>query len=329
MQAPTLSRAIAGVRVPRRRLRRTQLRASARASAARRLGALARARRASAAGAVSRSASLPPSPRSESSTATSAAVSPQPALAGLDQHMREARRQRQRGDRRPCAVGRPSSSSAPSACSRAPRLVDRGGGRRIEPAQRARIGDAPDRAIEQQRATDPPPGSRADRSAAGRRSPLPPTGDRRRPAPAAPARPARCVTAAWLARSVTSRVMPGGAIVARPAREPGIDDDADAVERQAGLGDRGREHELAPARRRGAIAARCAAGSRLPCRRWRSTSAGSASSRSAVRSISATPGRKASRPPSALARARGGSRPPSRPRSAPRRRGRDGAASIG
>ncbi len=47
----------------------------------------------------------------------------------------------------------------------------------------------------------------------------------------------------------------------------------------------------------GAIAARCAAGSRLPCRRCSTTPAPSPSSRSAVRSISATPGRKARTPP--------------------------------
>ena len=93
-----------------------------------------------------------------------------------------------------------------AAARRASSIAAAGGGS----SQRsvARVGHAPDRAIEQQRATGPPPGFPAGRSAAGLRSPPPPTAGRPRPGPCRPARPARCVTAAWLARSVTSRVSP-------------------------------------------------------------------------------------------------------------------------
>src|SRR6185436_9910980 len=87
-----------------------QRRARPRAASARRPFSPRQRRRRS-----SRSASLPPSPRSDSRTAISAALSPQP---------------------------RPFASISIWA--------RRGGGGGIEPAQGARIGDAPDRAIEQQ-----------------------------------------------------------------------------------------------------------------------------------------------------------------------------------
>ena len=197
------------------------------------------------------------------------------------------------------AVGRPPSSSAPSAEQALARLVDRGGGRRIEPAQLARIGDAPDRAIEQQardRSASRISGGSKRGRLCGRRL-LPEAVDPARPLPAGAA---GALGDRGLAGALGDQPgEAGGAVVARAAGEAGIDDDADPVEGQAGLGDRGGEDELAAARRRRRRSRRAGRRDR-GCRGGggdRRRRAG-ASSRSAVRSISATPGRKASRLPS-------------------------------
>jgi hypothetical protein len=121
--------------------------------------------------------------------------------------MGQARRQRQAGDevavrRRP--AGLVERAELDQAC---PGFLHGGGRRRIDPAQRARIGHAPDGAGEQQRGqVGFQDFGRIERWQAGGRGLLP------QPVDGAgrwrPARPARWVADAWLARSVTSRVMP-------------------------------------------------------------------------------------------------------------------------
>ena len=251
----------------------------------------------------SRSGSLPPSPRSVSSTAASAADRAEAARraprSACGRGAAAAAARRWRGHARSAA--RPRRARRAAAAGRAPRRARRRAADRARAG--ARVGHAPERAVSS-RPTGRPRGFRAGRARAGRRSPLPPTGGWRRPGACRAARPAR-----WVDRGLAGALgdQPGqarGAVVARAAREAAIDDDADAVERQAGLGDRGREDQLARARRgrgdRGALRG----GIELPCRRWSTTSGGRVPSASAVRSISATPGRKASSEPSMLASAR-------------------------
>ena len=104
----------------------------------------------------------------------------------------------------------------------------------------------------------------------------------------------------------------------RHAHQAAIDDDADAFDGQAGLGDRGRQHHLAPARRRRP--------ERRVLRRLRQIAIerrdddlraepGMRRSRRATRRISAPPGRKTSTLPPPH-RARAGSPPRHRPRTA-------------
>ena len=116
-----------------------------------------------------------------------------------------------------------------------------------------------------------------------------------------PARPARWVTAAWLDRTVTKRDRPTlRSSCGRRDRPESTTTRtpsmvilvsamlvASTILRRPGGG--------------GAMAARWSLASRVPCRRNRSVSVGSrASRRSAVRSISATPGRKARMEPVSL-----------------------------
>ena len=151
--------------------------------------------------------------------------------------------------RRPSSVMRPSASIAPSSRSSAFASVERGARRRIEEGERRRIGDAPMREIEHEAGQI---GGEDFRPVGGfeRR------GLRLVPQPVADARLGASGAAAPL--------VGGGArdahgfeprqahvrLVARHAREPAIDHDAHALDGERGLGDRGREHDLAPARRR-------------------------------------------------------------------------------
>ena len=69
------------------------------------------------------------------------------------------------------------------------------------------------------------------------------------------------------------RLQPGHAaagIEAGHAHQPAVDHDAHALDGQAGLGDGGGEHDLAPARRRGPIAASCAVLGQVAVERQRS-----------------------------------------------------------
>ena len=241
----------------------------------------------------------------------------------------EARRQRQarRSRGRARSGGRPASSAS-SAVSRVRASATAASGGGSSQRERARIGDAPERAVEhQRRQVGLEDLGRVEARQAGGRRFLPQAIGDARPLPRGAA---GALGDRGLARALGDEPRhPRRAIVARAAGEARIDHDADAVERQAGLGDRGREHELArarPARARSRRAGRRDRG----CR-----GAGGARrragrpSRSAVRSISATPGRKASTPPSLLAQRRADRARRPRPRSAPRLRGRDGAASSG
>ena len=265
----------------------------------------------------SRSASLPPRPRSVSSTATSAAVAPQPrASASISMWAR-------RGGSGSAAIGAAMGGGAAVLVERAERGQPRAAPRRARrrAADRARAGarGSATPQIAQSSSSARQVGfedfGRVEaRQACGRR--FLPQADRRRPAPGAPARPAR-----WVDRGLAGALgdqpgEAGGAVVARAAGEAAIDDDADAVEGQAGLGDRGGEDELAPARRRrrdrgalgGGIEAAVEA-VEVDVRRQRAEPLGGALDLGDA-------GQEGEQAALALRPARGGSRRPSRPRSA-------------
>ncbi len=126
----------------------------------------------------------------------------------------------------------------------APRLGDSDGGRRVEPAQFGGIGDAPQRAVEQQRGEVRLEDlGRIEGRQAHRRRRLPQPIDHAR---CLPPGAAGALGGGGLAHTLGGEARDAcRAIIARPARQSGIDDDPHPVERQAGLGDRGGEHELA------------------------------------------------------------------------------------
>ena len=144
---------------------------------------------------------------------------------------------------------RPSESSAPSSPSRLLRLLQRRRRRRIEKRQRGGIADAPLREVEHQRGQI---GGEDFRLGVG--------GERRGlrlvPQPVADAGLGAAGAAAALidrgargAHGLQPRQADVG-LVARHPRQAGIDHDADALDGQRGLGDRGRQHHLALALRR-------------------------------------------------------------------------------
>ena len=92
-------------------------------------------------------------------------------------------------------------------------------------------------------------------------------------------------------------------VVTRPARKAAVDDDAHVFQRDAGLGDAGREDELALAGRRRSERLSLRGGLDAAVELVQLDIGESVPSASAVRSISATPGRKASSEPSWAARA--------------------------
>jgi hypothetical protein len=158
----------------------------------------------------------------------------------------EARRKREGGDRLAVRGRPPVGRERAEGEQPAARLVDGGGGRRIEPFEVARIGDSPQGAVEQERGKVrfQNLGRVEARQGGGRRLlPQAVDGPRRLAAGAAGALGHR-----RLARPLGHQPGdPRGPVVARPAGEAGVDDDPHAVERQAGLGDRGGENHLAPA----------------------------------------------------------------------------------
>ena len=156
----------------------------------------------------SRSGSLPPKPRSVSSTATSAAAAAEAAIAGVDQHVRQARLERQRGNRAAMlghAAARHRSRRAPPAAAR---FVQGRGGRRVEERAGARGRFAPQEAGQQQARQVGLKDLRRIVRGVATQWRLPPTAGCATPGAWRAARPARWVTAARLARSVTSRVRP-------------------------------------------------------------------------------------------------------------------------
>ena len=159
--------------------------------------------------------------------------------------MAETRGQRQAGDgvavRRRATIGIERFERAQARAG----FLHGGFGRGIEPAQHARVGDAPQGAVERQRRQIgfQNLGRIEARQASGRRL-----------------LPQAIRDAGLLARGAAGTLRDGGlagafghqprhprrAIITRAAREAGIDHDRNAVERQAGLGDRCRQHDLAP-----------------------------------------------------------------------------------
>ena len=160
----------------------------------------------------------------------------------------------------PSSVTLPSASSAPSEASsaRASLNAARGGGSRN--FELARVGDAPHREIERQAGEIGGENLRLRerREAAGRRLLPQPVADARLDAAGAAA-PLVGVGARDAHRLEPRQADVG--LVARHAHQAAVDDDAHAFDGQRGLGDRGRQHDLAPAlaapaRRRGPARAR-------------------------------------------------------------------------
>ena len=175
----------------------------------------------------------------------------EPARAGLNQHVREARLERQSGD---CAaVLRKLPGVVDRAEARQPRagFGERGGGGRVEEGEARWVGLAPlEGGQEQARQIGLEDFGRVVRGEGAVRRFLP-QADRD---PGALARG----TAGALGDGGAAGALghqpgePRAAIVARAPREPAVDDDGNVVERQAGLGDRAGEDQLARARwRRG------------------------------------------------------------------------------
>ncbi len=145
-------------------------------------------------------------------------------------------------------------------------LGERGPGWRIEKRQLVGIGDAPLGEVEHQR-------GEIGREDLGTPERLERGGLALVPQPIADARLGAARAAATLIGGGTRhahRLEPGQSdvrLVARHARESGIDDDADAVDRQRGLGDRGRQHDLASPGRRGGDRAILGRGVERPIKR--------------------------------------------------------------
>ena len=172
----------------------------------------------------------------------------EPALSSLNQHMGEARVERDARDG--AAVSRELPIAIERAEPRQPltRLGQRGGGRRIEEREPRRIGLAPQQAGQQQaRQVSFEDFGRVMRGQSGGGGFFP-QADR---------------DAGALARGAAGALGDGGAtgafgdqprearpaVVARAAGEAAVDHDADIVERQAGFGDGAGKDEFACARR--------------------------------------------------------------------------------
>ena len=196
---------------------------------------------------------------------------------------------------RPPSVMRPSRVDGAERPEQRARLASAGARRRIEEARARRIGNA-ERGAVQHHAGEVGFEDLRRREGRQRRgllgAPQPDRDARLRAAGAAGALVGRGARHAH-------RLQPrdaGGRLVFRQPRQPAIDHHAHAVDGDRGLGDRGRQHHLAAAPRRrpdGGVlrlaVEHCRRAARCRCRRRRGPA-----SRSAVRSISRWPGRKAS-----------------------------------
>ena len=170
-----------------------------------------------------------------------------PEARRLEHHARETRRQRQGADGAPAIGEALLGIERPEIGEELSRLRERGARRRIEELEPRRIGDAPGGAIEKQtREIGVEDFGRREGWKRGRRGVLP------QPIANSGADPAGA-PASLIGGSARDahRLEPGDAdigLVNRNAGEAAIDHDADIGEREARLGDRGREHELAPSR---------------------------------------------------------------------------------
>jgi hypothetical protein len=159
---------------------------------------------------------------------------------------------------RPSSVMRPCASMAPSSASSERASASAPARRRIEERKRRRIADAPG-----SRRSSSKPDRSAARISGSAKAPATPSAAR---PTAGSRRPARCgrrgrgAGRPRRARRARSRA----ASARRPARSAArgrarVDHDAHALDGERGLGDRGRQHHLAPARRARAIARSCVA----------------------------------------------------------------------
>ncbi len=230
-----------------------------------------------------------------------------PGLAGLGcdrHHPREARRQRQGAQARTRLRQPPVRIEGAQFGQQATGLRQRGRRRRVQESELVGIGDAPGGAIEEQ-------ARQIRRQDLGPRERFEGVGGGLRPKPPADAR----LGAAGAAPPLIHRG-PGGArrhepgqaetgLIDRHPGEAGIDHDPDPLDGQRGLGDAGGQHHLAgPGRRRGD--GPILLGRREGAVERRQHHAGSrrSASRSAVRRISACPGRNTSTEPGSARRAR-------------------------
>ncbi len=171
----------------------------------------------------------------------------QPELPRAHQHMPQPRRERQPRDRLAVRCRASIRIERVERRQPRPRLLHRSLGRRVEPAQLPRIRHAPQPAIERQR-------RQIGLEDLGRVETREPRSRGFLPQPVSGARPlaggaARALRHRRLARALGDEPRhPSRTIVAWTPREPRIDHDRYAVERQAGLGDRRRQHDLAPPR---------------------------------------------------------------------------------
>ena len=248
---------------------------------------------------TSRSTLSPPSPRSVSTAAISAASSPAPRRC--ESTIMRASRGGSASARRLLAFVGDAAIGIERAefAQQAPRFLQRRRRRRIEKRQRRGIADAPLREIEHQRRQI---GAEDFRLRIGRER----GGLRLVPQPVADAGLGAAGAAAALvdrgargAHGLQPRQADVG-LVARHPRHAGIDDDAHALDGQRGLGDRGRQHDLALAlrRRRDGAVLHARHRARRTAARFRSTASWTRSPRKFwVRRISAAPGRNASTEP--------------------------------
>jgi hypothetical protein len=169
----------------------------------------------------------------------------QAALPCPQEHVRQPRRHRECGDR--AAVrGRATVFDGIQRRQASQCFVDRGGGRWIDPAEISRIADAPERAGEHQRGQVRLEDFRriVAREACGRCL-FPQTIRDARPEAGGAA---GALGDGGLARAFGDQAgHAGGTVVAGAPGQARVDDDADAVESQAGLGDAGGEYDLPPA----------------------------------------------------------------------------------
>ena len=198
---------------------------------------------------VARSTESPPSPRSVKTTATSLAVLASPARAASTTIRARRGGSARREIARPSSVMRPSPSSAPMALSSACASASAAARRGIEEAERRRIGDAPERAVEREaREIGGENFGRGVRLKSAGRGLLPQAiADAGLDAPGAPA------PLVGVGPADPNRLEAGQAdvrLVDGNAHEPAVDDDPHTLDRERRLRDRGREHDLAPTRLR-------------------------------------------------------------------------------